>query len=155
MQYVLAVPPVDPNLEVALDSAPGLLRVANPGESSLWRIERPTGRLRVVDREGGTSVLPADPVDTVTTVPAGLSDRVLEMAELEDPGWEATQGSDLPERIVAGWSEGFVLSASAGDVSIEHTNPMRSVLFSVQLVLLVIVVVIALPSRRRDTDTVV
>ena len=45
VQYVLAVPPVDPELEVALDSAPGLLRVANPGQSALWRVELAAGRV--------------------------------------------------------------------------------------------------------------
>jgi hypothetical protein len=156
VQYILAVPPVDPSLEVALDSAPGLLRVANPGDSSLWRVERPTGRLRVVDSEGSAAVLPSDPVDTVTPLPSGVGGRVLELAELEDPGWEATeQESDLPKRTVAGWSQGFDVTSAAGDVSIEHKNPIRSVLFLLQLVVLVIVMVMALPSRRRDKDTVV
>ncbi len=156
VQYILAVPPVDEGLEVALDSAPGLLRVANPGESSLWRIERPTGRLRVVDSDGSSTVLPSDPIDTETSVPAGVSDRILEMAELEDPGWRATTlDSDLPKRTVAGWSQGFDVTAAAGDVTIEHQNPFRTMLFWLQLVVLVIVLVIALPSRRRDQDTVV
>jgi hypothetical protein len=151
VQYILAVPPVDPALETALDSAPGLLRVANPGESSLWRIERETGRLRLVAADGSVIVLPSDPVDTDSPIPAGDGSRLLEVAELEDGGWSASEsGRELSPRTVAGWAQGFEVSAADGDVHVIHKDPVRTGAFIVQLVALVIVIVMALPSRRRD-----
>ncbi|MEO8329461.1 MAG: family 2 glycosyl transferase, partial [Candidatus Nanopelagicales bacterium] len=156
VQYILAVPPVDPGLEVALDSAPGLLRVANPDESALWRIERPTGRLRIVDSDGTSHVLPSDLVDTNAVVPSASSDRLLELAELSDQGWEANEGGDLlREQTAAGWAQGFVVSAAGGEVSVTHTNPLRGWLFVAQLAAFLIAVVMALPSRRRKQEITV
>ncbi|HVQ18467.1 MAG TPA: glycosyltransferase family 2 protein [Actinomycetes bacterium] len=156
VQYILALPPVEPSLETALDSAPGLLRVANPGEASLWRVERPAGRLRVVEPNGSETVVPSSGVDTTTQVPAGAGDRSLELAELADPGWAASEaGRDLPEQEVSGWSQGFVVSAAASEVSVRHANPVRVVLLVIELVAVVVVVVLALPSRRRDEETAV
>ncbi|HVQ88733.1 MAG TPA: glycosyltransferase family 2 protein [Actinomycetes bacterium] len=156
VQYILAVPPVDPALEVALDSAPGLLRVANPGESSLWRLQRPTGRLRVRDSDRTSAVLPSGTVDAQVPLPAGTSDRLLELAELADSGWTASaNGEELGKQSVAGWSQGFVATAAPDTVVIEHSNRGRSVMFLVQLLAFVVAVVMALPSRRRKQEVVV
>ena len=156
VQYVLAVPPVDPALEIALDSAPGVLRVANPGDSSLWRIERSTGRLRLMDDAGKVTVLPSDPVDTTSPVPAGTGDRLLELSELADDRWRATQdGSQLPSRDVAGWADGFVVSSAASDVTVKFRSPLRITLFVAQGLAWLVVIVLALPSRRRESETAV
>jgi GT2 family glycosyltransferase len=156
VQYVLAVPPVDPSLETALDSAPGVLRVANPGESSLWRIESPAGRLRLVQSDGVVDVLPSEPVDTTVDVPAGTGERLLELSELADPGWAATDaGEVLDSRDVAGWAEGFVVPAAGGQIEVTHRDPLRLGLFVTQAVLWLVVVVMALPSRRREPEAAV
>ena len=156
VQYILAVPPVDPSLEAALDSAPGVLRVANPGESSLWRIERSTGRVRLLASDETVAVLPSDPVDTVVKIPAGEGARVLELSELADDGWEAIQdGNQLAPGDVAGWADGFVVTSATSDVTLKHTDPVRLTLFVVQGFLLLIVVVMALPGRRKEPETAV
>lgn len=154
--YVLAVPPVEPALETALDSAPGVLRVANPGEAALWRIERPTGRLQLLDADGAVEVLPSDSVDTTTEVPAGPGDRLLQLAELADDGWSAqVAGSALPVQDLDDWSQGFVVSAGPAQVSISHRNAWRTALQVVELLVVLTLVVMALPSRRAKPEEVV
>ena len=78
VQYILAVPPVDEDLEVALDSAPGLLRIANPGDSSLWQVQEETGRVRLLAANGHRDVLQSedreDPGAAVVQV-RGVRDR--------------------------------------------------------------------------------
>jgi len=143
-------------LETALDSAPGVLRVANQGGSSLWRIDRPTGRLRLLASDGTVTVLPSDPVDTHTALPSGTGDRLLELGELSDPGWHATQGGrDLPTKQVAGWAQGFNVTSAAGEVTIVHRDPLRLALLVGQAVAWLVIVVLALPSRRRDPEETV
>ena len=72
LQFVLVSPPVDPTLETTLDSVPGLVRVANPGESSLWRLELPTGRVQLAV---APAVRPSAPQPRHRRVPA-LGEKV-------------------------------------------------------------------------------
>lgn len=163
VQFVLAVPPVDPDLEVALDSAPGLLRIANPGEASLWRVEIATGRVRVLDADGVPTVLasevPGDPAAARAEVPAGVTDRMLDLAELSDAGWQGTlttaEGdTSLPARTTSELQR-FTVPEAGGTVSLQVENAPRSWLLWGQLVLVLAAVVIALPGRSRDEDDAV
>jgi GT2 family glycosyltransferase len=153
VRYVLAVAPVDTTLETALDSAPGVLRVANPGTSALWRIESPTGRLRLVNAEGDAVVLPSDLVDADVSVPAGSGSRGLELSELADGGWQAVEDNrELPTEDVADWVNGFGVTSSAAQVRISYNDPMQWALLAGQAVAWLVIIVIALPSRGRETE---
>jgi hypothetical protein len=164
VQYVLAVPPVDPDLEVALDSAPGLLRIANPGDASLWRVEQPTGRVRVLDPDGRRSVLASevtgDPAAAEADVPGGAGDRLLEFAELADDGWVATESTDgqtrqLPTSAVSDWAQRFVVGPAPAQVQIVVEDPWRRWLVRGQLLAVAVLVLVALPGRRRVDEEAV
>ncbi len=163
VQYVLAVAPVDPDLEVALDSAPGLLRIANPGESSLWRVEQPTGRVRLLadeERAVLSSEVPGDPGAVAIDVPAADTDRLIELAELADDGWVATASTDtgtreLPTSGASDWAQRFVAGAAPAQVQISVDNPWRRVLVGGQLLIVIALVLIALPGRRRVDEEAV
>lgn len=154
--YVLAVPPVDPELEAALDSAPGVVRIANPGDASLWSIDQPTGRVRVVSKDGQYIVLRSGSVDASVSVPSGDDQRLLTLAELSDPGWSATvDGQQLDKQTEGGWSQAFGLGSSADRVEITHHNQTRTVLLWVELVIVLALLVFALPSRRTKSEELV
>ena len=161
VEYVLAVPPVDPDLEVALDSAPGLLRIANPGDASLWRVEQATGRVRVLDADGQRAVLasevPDDPAAADVKVPGADGDRLLELAELADEGWVATENSagqtrELPVRAASNWGQRFVAGPAPAQVQMIVDNPWRRWLVRGQLLAVAALVLIALPGRRRADE---
>jgi hypothetical protein len=164
VQYVLAVPPVDSDLEVALDSAPGLLRIANPGDASLWRVELDAGRVSVRGADGERTILasavPDDPVAAEVEVAAADTDRVLELAELSDEGWQATettadQSRELPARAVSDWAQRFVVGAAPADVTIGVYDPVRQWLVWGQLLAVVVLVLVALPGRARTNEEAV
>jgi hypothetical protein len=164
VQYVLVVPPVADTLEQALDSAPGLLRIANPGESALWRIQQETGRARLLTSDGERAVLasevPGDPSSARVEVPASDADRVLELAELADDGWRAvvTSGSgsqDVVDRSPSDWAERFVVGAGASTVSLSVDDPLRRVLLWAQLIAVAVLVLVALPGRSRHEEEAV
>jgi GT2 family glycosyltransferase len=162
VQFVLAVAPVDPDLEVALDSAPGLLRIANPGESSLWRVEIPTGRIRVLADDVRTVVaseVPGDPAAARAELPAGATERMLELAELADDGWQGVETSDDGEVPLTprttGELQSFTVSAGAGTVTMQVEDAPRTWMLWVQLVLVLVAVVVALPGRSRVEEEVV
>lgn len=161
VQYVLAVAPVDHKLEVALDSAPGLLRVANPGQSSLWRVELAAGRVTVLasdtKREVLGSEVSGDPVAAQVQVPGAETDRLLELAELADDGWVATattsdQTRELPTPTASEWAQRFIVGAAPSDVAMVVDNPWRRVLLWAQLLAVVALVLIALPGRSRPDE---
>jgi hypothetical protein len=164
VQYVLAVPPVDSDLEVALDSAPGLLRIANPGDASLWRVELDAGRVSVLSPDGERTVLasavPDDPVAAAVEVAAAPTDRVLELAELSDEGWQATettasQDGELATTAVSDWAQRFVVGAEPAEVLIEVEDSTRRWLVRGQLLAVVILLLVALPGRTRTAEEAV
>jgi GT2 family glycosyltransferase len=172
VQYILAVAPVATELEVALDSAPGLLRVANPGDSSLWRVEEDTGRVRLSsdgESENLASEVPGDPSSARVQVAAlpggsGADERVLKLAELADDRWQAISQSDsasseqLPGSA-SSWAQRFTLDGnaqtSAVTVTMSVEDAVRHWMLWGQLVVVVLLVLIALPGRsRRDEEAV-
>jgi len=164
VQYILAVAPVDARLEVALDSAPGLLRIANPDESSLWRVEQATGRVRVVESDARREVLASevvgDPSAADVHLEAAESDRVLELAELADDGWRATETTDAGSRqltapTTSNWAQRFVVGSGEADVAMSVENRLRMWLLWGQLVLVLALVVVALPGRARQDEEAV
>jgi hypothetical protein len=159
VQFVLAVPPLDADLEIALDSAPGLLRISNPGGSALWRLEQPTGRIQI-HHDDTSDVLnnfdDASSVNANVKVPAGDADRILELAEIADPAWSATaSGKPLPADRNSSWAQRFTVGPSAADVSIMAANHGRQVLLWAQLGLVILLVVLALPGRSREDEDAV
>ena len=163
VQYVLAVAPVDPDLEVALDSAPGLLRIANPGESSLWRVEQPTGRVRMLadgERAVLASQVQGDPAAVSVDVPGADADRLLELAELADDGWVATETTDadtrdLPTSGASDWAQRFVAGPVPAQVQMSVNDPWRRVLVLSQFLAVVVLLLMALPGRRRVDEEAV
>ena len=164
VQYILALAPVDDDLETALDSAPGLLRVAGPGDSSLWRVQEDTGRVRLDDGVGSPEALASevegDPADATVQVAAGGADRILALAELADEGWRATaaaggEDTQLPLAPDPSWSQRFAAGSDAAEVTMSVQDRWRQVALWLQLLLVVVLVVVALPGRARQDEEAV
>lgn len=164
VQYILAAPPVDPDLEVALDSAPGLLRIADSGDSSLWRVEQATARVRLLDADGLRQTLDSEvagePALARVQVADSDTDRVLELAELANDGWRATettadQSQDLPNTKASEWGQGFIVGAAAAEVEMSVDNRVRRWLLWGQLIVVIALVLVALPGRRRSDEELV
>lgn len=164
VQFILALAPVDDRLETALDSAPGLLRVANPGEASLWRVQDDTGRVRLQSGDETWQALPSavagDPVAAQVQVAAGETGRVLSLAELADDGWQASADTgdgdtDLSAAEPSSWSPRFEIGSEPVEVTMSVNDPVRRLLLWVQLIVVAVLVVVALPGRsRRDEEAV-
>ena len=154
IQYVLLPAPVDPDLERTLDSVPGLVRVANPEGSSLWQVSGSIARLRLVDATGGiVSTLPANVVTATPAVPA-VAGGGLVLADRATGGWHAVDahGTALSGSVVGGWAQRFAAPATSGTVTLTYRDEVHTALLWLQLVLVVVTVVLALPGRRREPD---
>jgi hypothetical protein len=96
----------------------------------------------------------AGPVDIHTTIPSGTDGRILRLADTADEGWTATlDGKPLTPTTVDGWAQGFELPASGGKLDVTFDDPFTHTLWLwTQGILAVVLVVMALPGRRRDVD---
>ncbi|MEU9730427.1 glycosyltransferase [Streptomyces sp. NPDC048002] len=152
--YVLVHKGAPRDVTRVLDATPGLNRLSEQNGSALWRVDQEVARATIVTDSGEPQPIAAGPVEIHTDLPAGSDGRTLRLADTADEGWTATlDGKPLTRTTVDGWAQGFELPASGGrlDVTFEDSFGHTAWLWT-QGSLALVLVVLALPGRRRDID---
>ncbi|OWA10804.1 family 2 glycosyl transferase [Streptomyces sp. CS159] len=161
VRYVLVHKGAPREVTRVLDATPGLSRLSQQDGSGLWRVNQEVARATVVAGEksdAGKSGEPvpvaAGPVEIHTDIEAGPDGRVLRLADTAAEGWTATlDGKPLTRTTVDGWAQGFELPASGGRLDVTYEAPFTHTAWLwVQGLLGLVLVVLALPGRRRDVD---
>lgn len=154
VRYVLVRDGAPREMSRVLDATPGLTRLSQQDGSALWRIDRQVARAAIVPKDGDPQPVASGPVEIHTKIPAGDAGRVLRIADTADDGWSATlDGSPLEKTVVDGWAQGFVLPAGGGTVDVTFDAPLSHTGWLwAQGGLALVLVVLALPGRRRDMD---
>ncbi|MGW3099412.1 glycosyltransferase [Streptomyces sp. NPDC001102] len=156
VRYVLVRKGAPREVTRVLDATPGLSRLSQQDGSALWRVDQEVARATIVAASGSGAPQPvaAGPVDIHTTVPAGADGRVLRLADTAAEGWTATlDGRPLTRTTVDGWAQGFELPSSGGRLDVTYDEPVTHTAWLwAQGFLAVVLVVMALPGRRRDVD---
>ncbi|MFF8233834.1 glycosyltransferase family 2 protein [Streptomyces caelestis] len=156
VRYVLVHQGAPRDVTRVLDATPGLTRLSQQNGGALWQIDQEVARATIVPASGsGTpQSVPAGPVDIHTTIPAGPDGRVLRLADTASDGWTATlDGEPLTRTTVDGWAQGFELPATGGRLDVTYDDPVgHTAWLWAQGLLAVVLVVLALPGRRRDVD---
>ncbi|NED14184.1 family 2 glycosyl transferase, partial [Streptomyces sp. SID9124] len=156
IRYVLVRDGAPKQMSRVLDATPGLSRLSQLDGSALWRVDRQVARIMIVPSAAGDEPLPvgSQPVEAHTEIPAGGAGRVLRIADAADPGWQATlDGRALTAKTVDGWAQGFELPAEGGTLNLTYEAPFtHTVWIWAQVALAVVLVVMALPGRRREID---
>ncbi|WP_435612108.1 glycosyltransferase [Streptomyces sp. bgisy159] len=139
-----------------LDATPGLKRLSQQGGSALWSVAGEVSRAAIVPASGSGTPVPvaAGPVEIHTEIPEGADGRLLRLADTAADGWTATlDGRPLKATTVDGWAQGFELPASGGTLDVVYDDPFtHSLWLWTQGFLALVLVVLALPGRRRDVD---
>lgn len=156
VRYVLVHKGAPREVSRVLDATPGLSRLSQQHGSALWRVDQQVSRAAIVPAGGSGSAqsVAAGPVEIHTTIPSGADGRVLRLADTAAAGWTATlDGTPLTRTTVDGWAQGFELPANGGTLDVAYEDPIGHTgwLFA-QGLLAVVLVVLALPGRRRDID---
>ncbi|MEU0271823.1 glycosyltransferase family 2 protein [Streptomyces sp. NPDC006307] len=167
IRYVLVRDGAPRQMSRVLDATPGLSRLSQLDGSALWRVDRQVARATIVpggdDKAGqGTSgegkgerlPVASGPVEAHTEIPSGGPGRVLRIADRADDGWQATlDGRALKKTTVDGWAQGFELPAEGGRLDLTYETPLthRAWIWG-QCLLAVVLLILALPGRRRDVD---
>ncbi|SER72546.1 Glycosyltransferase, GT2 family [Streptomyces sp. yr375] len=154
--YVLVHKGAPRQVTRVLDATPGLKRLSQQDGSALWRVDQEVSRAAIVAADGKGTATPvaAGPVDLHTTVPDGTGSRVLRLADTAADGWTATlDGKPLTRTTVDGWAQGFELPATGGKLDVTYDDPFTHTAWLwAQGLLALVLVVLALPGRRRDVD---
>ncbi|WP_435060013.1 glycosyltransferase [Streptomyces sp. bgisy060] len=165
IRYVLVRDGAPRQMSRVLDATPGLSRLSQLDGSALWRVDREIARIMIVPPvakgaapDGAEAAAPvavaAGPVEAHTDVPAGPAGRVLRLADRAADGWTATlDGKELKSTTVDGWAQGFELPAQGGRLDLEYEAPLTHTAWIwAQAGLAVVLLVLALPGRRRQID---
>ncbi|MEE1943373.1 glycosyltransferase family 2 protein [Streptomyces sp. TRM 70361] len=166
VRYVLVRDGAPRDITRVLDATPGLSRLSEQDDGALWRVDTEVARVTVVpgeEPEEGTEdagaaaepvTVASGPVEAHTDIPAGPEGRVLRIAEAADEGWRATlDGRPLKPVTVDRWAQGFELPAEGGRLDLVHETPVTHTAWVwTQGFLALVVLVMALPGRRREID---
>ncbi|MER7051551.1 glycosyltransferase family 2 protein [Streptomyces sp. NPDC000351] len=166
VRYVLVHKGAPREVTRVLDATPGMSRLSQQDGSGLWRVDQEVARATIVPGEddgagsdagsgaGEPQPVAAGPVEIHTKIPSGSEGRVLRLADTAAEGWTATlDGEPLTRTTVDGWAQGFELPASGGKLDVTYDAPFTHTLWLwAQGLLAVVLVVLALPGRRRDVD---
>ncbi|CAL9510258.1 hypothetical protein SUDANB6_03632 [Streptomyces sp. enrichment culture] len=156
VRYVLVHKGAPREVARVLDATPGLSRLSEQNGSALWRVDQEVARATIVSATGSGAPQPvaAGPVEIHTAIPSGAGGRVLRLADAADEGWTATlNGKPLARTTVDGWAQGFELPSTGGRLDVTYDDPLAHTAWLwAQGLLAVVLVVLALPGRRRDID---
>ncbi|MFI8168247.1 glycosyltransferase [Streptomyces sp. NPDC085931] len=156
VRYVLVHQGTPREITRVLDATPGLTRLSQQSGGALWRVDREVARATIVPASGTGTPRPvaAGPVEIHTTIPTGTGGRVLRLADTASDAWTATlDGKPLTPTTVDGWAQGFRLPASGGRLDVTYDDPIgHTAWLWTQGALALVLVVLALPGRRRDID---
>ncbi|WP_093723932.1 glycosyltransferase [Streptomyces sp. DI166] len=152
--YVLVRQGAPREVTRVLDATPGLKRLSQQNDSALWRVDQDVARAMIVGGSGDPQPVAAGPVEIHTEIPSGADGRTLRLADTADAGWTATlDGKPLTRTTVDGWAQGFELPASGGKLDVTFEDPLSHTAWLwAQGFLALVLVVMALPGRRRDVD---
>ncbi|MHA7306328.1 glycosyltransferase [Arthrobacter sp. TMN-49] len=146
-----------------LDAVPGLATVGPTDSGWLWRVKPNyatpglsdvVNRVRLVDaKDKALAPVPSEGQNVKAAIPAGQGDRRVVMAEKFDPGWQAwLDGKALPS-VSSDWAQAFEVPAAAGTLEIRYVHPLGGIMSLLQLVLLGLTVLLALPVKARRGRT--
>ncbi|WP_449372129.1 hypothetical protein [Arthrobacter psychrolactophilus] len=146
-----------------LEAVPGLDTVGPTESGWLWRVQPSyvdagktdvVNRVRLVDASGkAVSAVASDGQNVSTEIPAGDSGRRVVLAERSDAGWHAWLDGKELKATNSSWAQAFELPESAGKLDIRYVHPLHAVMSLVQLVLLGLTVLLAIPVRARRGRT--
>ncbi len=163
VRYVLLARGSQHALVPILDAEPGLRRVSTNGGDILWQMSGLTSRARLLAGDQSSPVPLVSPGDASTDpyisviVPAGQGARTLITGATADSGWRAVvtdertgdrlqlDAGQLPPGF--GWTQGYVLPASRTQISVSFEAGPRHAWMVLQLLIVIVFVVLALPSR--------
>jgi hypothetical protein len=169
VRYVLLSSYSTKEIVPVLDAEPGLRRLSTSGGEVLWSIAGTTSRARLIARSEQVGVPLASPQSAGTNpyIDARIDDlpdsRTLLLGATIDGGWRAIATDERTREVLQlepitasdsySWSQAFAAPAGNPVVTVEYESGLRARAMTLQLIIFLVFLVLALPSRRiSDPD---
>lgn len=149
IKYVFVKAPFKKEIIRSIDGLGGFTRTSATSLGVVWRVSEPTGRLLFINKEGERSVLEAGAVGARTFVPGP---GTLVLTESYNRSWQILENGYRLER---GKNENGLPTftvTEAGEISLLHDGTIRRGWISLQLIVIVVALVMALPAGRRKRE---
>jgi GT2 family glycosyltransferase len=149
IKYVFMKNPFEEQIVRTIDGIGGFLRVASTQSGIVWQIAGVSDRLIFTDGKGNIRGLPAGDLRsrTSTTGPGFVS-----LAENYDSSWQIIQNGEKLSRSLGQYGLPQFRSSQAGPFSLIHDGTTRRAWLALQLIVLLIVLIMALPAGRRKRE---
>ena len=149
VKYVYVKNPFKKEIVRSIDGLGGFTRTSATSLGVVWRVSEPTGRLLFINEDGVRSVLDAGSFGARTFVP-GPGKLVL--TETFNRSWQILENGYRLDRGKNEQGLPTFTVTEAGEISLLHDGTVRRGWLSLQLIIVVIVVVMALPAGRRKRE---
>jgi len=149
IKYVFVKSPFNSGVIRAIDGLGGFSRTSATSSGVVWQVVEPTGRLIFVAPDGKKTVLDTDELGIPTSVPKA---GTLILTERYSRSWQILQNGVRLERSKNDQGLTSFKVLAAGEISVIHDGTIRRGWLSLQLILLVVVLVMALPAGRRKRE---
>ena len=149
IRYLFMARPLNEELVRTIDGAGGFTRAASTNEGITWKIPGALGHISFLSQDGSYSVLPSGEIGAEGTL---SSAGTIVITEKFDQRWKMLlNGSYVEARETENGVPRFIAS-EAGDFVIYHDATSRRGWISLQIILFVTLIVLALPARRRRSQ---
>lgn len=149
IQYLYMENPLDEVLVRVIDGQGGFTRTSSTKDGIVWKVVGSSPRVLFTNAQGVKRTLISGDIGAVDKVPSA---GIITLAEKYDSRWRLIHnGVSLPLQKSASGLPQFSVP-SPGNITISHDGTSRRALLSVQLLVLLIVVVLALPAGRRRRE---
>jgi GT2 family glycosyltransferase len=149
IEYVFAKAPFEKEIIRSIDGIGGFTRTSATSLGVVWRVSQPTGQLIFINKDNVRSVIEVGEFGVSTFVP---SPGTLIMTESSNRSWQVLQNSYRLTRTNNEMGLPTFEVKDAGEISIIHDGTIRRAWLSLQLILLTVAIVMALPAGRRKRE---
>lgn len=149
IKYVYVKNPFKKEIIRSIDGLGGFTRTSATSLGVVWRVSEPTGRLLFINKDGIRTVLEAGDVGARTYVP---SEGKLVLTESFNRSWQILENGYRLDRSKNEQGLPTFSVLEAGEISLLHDGTVRRAWLSLQLIVVVVVLVMALPAGRRKRE---
>ena len=149
ISYLVLRAPVSLNVARTIDGIGGFIRMSSTADGIVWKVIGASPRVLFTSVTGGTQTIPSLDISA-----SGDVDRrgTITLAEKFDKNWHLLlDGTPIPVTMNADGLPTFVLP-SGGHIELSHDGTKHRALISIQLLILLIAIVMALPAGRRRKE---
>lgn len=149
IKYIFMKNPVNSQLVRTIDGLGGFLRTSSTQDGIVWKIAGVSDRLVFTSQNGKAVAIPTDEVSARFS-PSGPG--TLTLAENYSSGWQVIQKGKRLVRSRNAYGLPEFQVKQAGEFILIHDGTVRRAALSLELIILLVVLVMALPAGRRKRE---